>query len=207
MESECFYLWSVWLTGIALAVNIATLFFIIIYVNKTKKIAEASVKHNDIIYRAVITISIDDTPINTEDTGLKPFEVIETRVTNHSKIHGNARVLIEYCVRSLTGDGPLAVLISGKSKGFFDGKKIWNLPAESSISLTHVLPELVPLVKEEASDGIFLKVSAEERNYGVEGNEFRVVPPTYYLWNTMSQKWQPHPSLIAEAVFQSSMKK
>ena len=156
-----------------LGLTLAGLIGLIVYVWKTWKIASATADHNEIITHPSVTVTL--VPVGGQ---LWELDHIWISVQNHTAIHAQMKILIEYEVKRVL-EGITTKILTPILAGDYDGKNVWNIAAMDDFmghTTLKALKDRQLETNEEAIINITVQVSPFDRL------DFRPNPPRQYRW-------------------------
>jgi len=170
---------------LSLILAFAGLVGLYVYVKKTVEIATATRKHNDIITRPAVTVKVCGPP------DCPPFKLdhVWIFVQNHTAIHVNIKILIEYGVKEAL-DGVTVEVSTPFVTGDYNGKEIWNISAKDEFFGHTDLGELKDR-QLKPNEAVILNIRAEVSPFGK--NSYRPNPLVQYKWEHPDQAWVPYP--------------
>lgn len=150
------------------------------YVQKTTEIAEASARHNDIITRPAVTVSLIEA---------SPLDHLTILVQNHTALHANTKILIEYEVKEVLKD--MTVQMTAPTvTGAYNGIAVWNTPAKDEF-YGHTKLEYLKDRQLRPKEVVILNISAEVSPF--DKGDYRPNPLRQYRWSIKAGKWVPYP--------------
>jgi len=169
---------------ISLILAFAGLIGLFVYVRKTVQIASSTSEHNDIITRPAVTVTLF-----VDDKRPWSLDHIWIFVQNHTAIHANMKILIEYEVKEALED--VTVKISAPLvTGDYNGEEEWNIAAKDGF-FGHT--DLAGLKNRQLkpNEMVILNIRVEVSPF--DKSDYRPNPQRQYKWKSKTKEWVPYP--------------
>ncbi len=156
------------------------------YVIETNKIAKATVNHNDIITRPVITVKLN--PLIPNGANAYKLDHIGLLIENHTSIHANIKVHIKYEVIEKLKDVTVKISTPISVKKC-NGKSVWNVSAKDKI-IGHTGLDKLKGRTFKTNELVILEIETLVSPYGK--NDYRSNPLVQYQWDDSYKVWIPN---------------